>query len=166
MIKALFASGGSRMDMKSYFKESSDALKGIELGRLMMAFLMLKINSHKLQFANAGMPPLFIYRSRLKEVEEMMIHGMPLGAIKDFPYEISQIEISSGDTLLLLSDGLPELKNEKEEQYSYIKVKEEFKVSAEKSPDEIVEHLKNSSSQWANGTEPDDDVTFVVIKIK
>ena len=166
MIKALFASGGSRMDMKSYFKESSDALKGIELGRLMMAFLMLRINSHKLQFANAGMPPLFIYRNRLKEVEEMMIHGMPLGAVKDFPYEISEIEISSGDTILLLSDGLPELKNERSQQYGYTQVKEKFMLAAEKSPDEIVEHLKNSAAEWINGVEPDDDVTFVLIKIK
>ncbi len=166
MIKALFASGGSRMDMKSYFKESSDALKGIELGRLMMAFLMLRINSHKLQFANAGMPPLFIYRNRLKEVEEMMIHGMPLGAVKDFPYEISEIEISSGDTILLLSDGLPELKNERSQQYGYTQVKEKFMLAAEKSPDEIVEYLKNSAAEWINGVEPDDDVTFVLIKIK
>ncbi len=166
MIKALFASGGSKMDMKSYFKQSSDALKGIELGRLMMAFLMLRINSHKLQFANAGMPPLFIYRNRLKEVEEMMIHGMPLGAIKDFPYEIGEIEISSGDAILLLSDGLPELKNERNQEYGYTRVKEKFKLSAEKTPDEIISYLKNSVVEWVNGIEPDDDVTFVVLKVK
>ena len=31
--------------------------------------------------------------------------------------------------------------------YGYGRVKEEFKSSADKSPDEIVEHLKNSASQ-------------------
>jgi serine phosphatase RsbU (regulator of sigma subunit) len=166
MVKALFSSGGSRLDMKTFFNQSSDTLKGIELGRLMMAFIMLKIKSNKLEFANAGMPPLFIYRRQLKVVEEIMINGMPLGAMKNFPYEIKELEISSGDTILLLSDGLPELKNEKEEQYGYTKVKDEFKSAAEKHPDEIVEHLKNSASQWMNGIEPDDDVTFVVIKVK
>ena len=166
MIKALFASGGSRMDMKSYFKESSDALKGIELGRLMMAFLMLRINSHKLQFTNAAMPPLYIYKKQSKDVEEIMISGMPLGAVKDFPYQIKEIEISSGDTILLLSDGLPELKNSKDEHYGYGRVKDEFKSVAEKRPDEIVGYLKNSAAEWINGIEPDDDVTFVVIKVK
>jgi serine phosphatase RsbU (regulator of sigma subunit) len=166
MIKALFASGGSKLDMKSFFNQSSDTLKGIELGRLMMAFIMLKIKDNKIEFANAGMPPLFIYRKQSNMVEEIMINGMPLGAMKNFPYEIKELEISSGDTILLLSDGLPELKNLKNEQYSYNKVKEEFRSSAEKSPDEIVEHLKNSASQWSKGTEPDDDVTFVVIKVK
>ena len=166
MIKALFASGGSHLDIKTFFNQSSAALKGIELGRLMMAFIMLKIKANKLVFANAGMPSLFIYRKKNREVEEMMLHGMPLGAMKNFPYEIKETELSSGDTLLLLSDGLPELKNEKNEQYDYARVKEEFKSAAEKSPNEIVEYLKNSASQWMNGIEPDDDVTLVVIKVK
>ncbi len=131
------------MDMKSYFKRKrSDALKGIELGRLMMAFLMLRINSHKLQFTNAAMPPLYIYKKQSKDVEEIMISGMPLGAVKDFPYQIKEIEISSGDTILLLSDGLPELKNSKDEHYGYGRVKDEFKSVAEKRPDEIVGYLK------------------------
>jgi hypothetical protein len=166
MIKALFASGGSHLDIKTFFNQSSDTLKGIELGRLMMAFIMLKIKANKLAFANAGMPPLFIYRKKINEVEETILHGMPLGAMKNFPYEIKETELFSGDTILLLSDGLPELKNEKNEQYDYARVKEEFKSAAEKSPNEIVEYLKNSASQWMNGIEPDDDVTFVVIKIR
>lgn len=166
MIKALFASGGSTLDMKTFFKQSSDTLKGIELGRLMMAFMMIKIKSNKLEIANAGMPPLFIYRKKSKEIEEILLNGMPLGAMKDFPYEIKELEIFSGDTILLLSDGLPELKNDNDEQYGYARVKEEFKSAAEKAPEGIVEYLKKSASQWANGTEPDDDVTFVVIKVK
>ncbi len=145
MIKALFASG-SNLDMKTYFDISSNALKGIELGRLMMAFMMIKIKSNKLEISNAGMPPLFIYRKQSKVIEEILIKGMPLGAIKDFPYEIRKTEITAGDNLLLLSDGLPELQNEMNEHYGYTRVKESFEKAAKK--------------------EPDDDVTFVVIKIK
>lgn len=166
MVKALFSSGESSPDIKTFFDQSSDTLKGIELGRLMMAFIMLKIKSNKLEFANAGMPPLYIYRRQSEGVEEIMINGMPLGAMKNFPYEIKELEISSGDTILLLSDGLPELKNEKNEQYSYARVKDEFMSAAQKNSNEIVEHLKNSASEWSNEIEPDDDVTFVVIKVK
>jgi serine phosphatase RsbU (regulator of sigma subunit) len=166
MVKALFASGGSRLEMKTYFNQSSDALKGIELGRLMMAFMMLKIKSNKIEIANAGMPPLFIYRKKTKSVEEIMLKGMPLGAIKDFPYEIKETEISSGDTLLLLSDGLPELQNAHKEQYGYPRIKDSFEIVAEKESEEIINYYKNESSKWASGNDPDDDVTFVVIKVK
>ena len=166
MTKALFASGGSNLDMKTYFNQSSDALKGIELGRLMMAFMMIKIKSNKIEIANAGMPPLYIYRKQSKVIEEILIKGMPLGAIKDFPYEIRETEISSGDTFLLLSDGLPELQNELNEHYGYGRVKEAFEKTAEKEPEEIINYLKNETSKWINGKDPDDDVTFVVIKVK
>ena len=166
MVKALFASSGSRLDMKTYFNQSSEALKGIELGRLMMAFMMIKIRSKNIEIANAGMPPLFIYRKQSKVVEEVMVNGMPLGAIKNFPYEIKELDISLGDTILLLSDGLPELKNGNSEQYGYTRIIDEFKSSAEKGSDEIVDHLKKISPKWINGREPDDDVTFVVIKVK
>jgi serine phosphatase RsbU (regulator of sigma subunit) len=37
---------------------------------------------------------------------------------------------------------------------------------AEKAPDEIIDVLKNEGSLWVNDQEPDDDVTFVVIKVK
>jgi serine phosphatase RsbU (regulator of sigma subunit) len=166
MAKALFASGSSKLDMKTYFNQSSDALKQIELGRLMMAFMMIKIYDHKLEICNAGMPPLFIYRKQSKQVEEIMLKGMPLGALKNFPYEIIKTEISTGDTFLLLSDGLPELKNKSNNQYGYERVRESFGRTAEKQPEEIITYLKNEDSQWINDKEPDDDITFVVIKVK
>ena len=166
MAKALFSSGGSKLDMKTYFNQSNDALKEIELGRLMMAFMMIKIKNNSLEICNAGMPPLFIYRKNTNEVEEIMLKGMPLGAMKNFPYEIREIEISSGDTLLLLSDGFPELKNETGEQYNYSRVKNSFESVAEKQPEEIISYLKDESSRWVNDKDPDDDVTFVTIKVK
>ena len=91
---------------------------------------------------------------------------MPLGAIKNFPYEIIKTDLSPGDTLLLLSDGFPELKNESNSQYGYERVKESFSQAVEKQPEQIINHLKEEGSKWVNDKDPDDDVTFVVIKVK
>jgi serine phosphatase RsbU (regulator of sigma subunit) len=44
---------------------------------------------------------LFIYRKESNAVEEIILNGMPLGAMKNFPYEIKETEISSGDTILI-----------------------------------------------------------------
>ena len=81
-------------------------------------------------------------------------------------YSLKEINYDKGDILLLMSDGFAELKNENNDQYGYPRIIKEFKSVVQKSSNEIVEHLKNLASQWINGTEPDDDVTFVVIKIK
>jgi len=39
-------------------------------------------------------------------------------------------------------------------------------ASAANSPAEIIEHLKKAGEAWANGRAQEDDVTFVVVKIK
>jgi serine phosphatase RsbU (regulator of sigma subunit) len=91
---------------------------------------------------------------------------MPLGAISESSFNVNKFNVDSGDAILILSDGLPELKNVKNQQYDYERVKEEFKSVADQTPDNVVEYLKTSASEWANGIEPEDDVTFVVIKVK
>ena len=41
-------------------------------------------------------------------IEEYKMKGMPLGAFDAFPYKTIETELDFGDTVLLLSDGLPE----------------------------------------------------------
>ena len=66
----------------------------------------------------------------------------------------------------MYSDGLPELANDEDHMYGYDRIKTEYHSVGENEPEEIVDHLKNSASRWLNGKDPDDDITFVVIKVK
>ncbi len=50
--------------------------------------------------------------------------------------------------------------------FSYERVVQVFSKCAHKSPEEIIEDLKTAGSNWIDNGEPDDDVTFVVIKVK
>lgn len=166
IMKALFISDSAEIDLVDFFSNSNKTIKALNLGRMMMAFTVLNIKNNNVHFINAGMPPIFIYKKTTETVIEFETQCMPLGAISDSSFTINKFDVDSGDAILILSDGLPELKNEKNEQYDYSRVKVEFNSIAEKTPNEIVEYLKDSVSQWANGIEPDDDVTFVVIKVK
>ena len=127
---------------------------------------MLKINDDKLLMSAAGMPPILIYNHNKKSVSEHVIKGMPLGTFDKFPYDIQETKLNRGDTVLLMSDGFPELLNSDGELYGYQRVRNSFENSAEKTPEEIIDHLKNEGSNWVRDNDPDDDVTFVVIKVK
>jgi len=116
--------------------------------------------------SSAGMPYALLYRNNKKVIEEIKLKGMPLGAVSDFPYQTQSTELFAGDTLLLLSDGLPELFNKQKEMFGYERVTKEYKKVAVHSPEEIIEHMKSAGSGWIDGTEPDDDITFVVLKVK
>jgi serine phosphatase RsbU (regulator of sigma subunit) len=83
-----------------------------------------------------------------------------------FPYEIKDTSLKPGDTILLITDGLPELKNGSGEMYGYQRVRNRFEDVAEQTPEEIITHFKNDGAAWTDNGEPEDDVTLVVIKVK
>ena len=166
IMKSLFMSDRTNKNLKPFFENASESIKDMNLGRLMMALTCVQIRNNKIITANAGMPPLYLYRNNLQSVEEIGINNMPLGALKNSVYEVKEIKIESGDTLLLMSDGFAELRNENNELYGYKRAKNSFEKAAQKDPEEIVDFLKNEGSRWTNDEDPDDDVTFVVIKVK
>ncbi len=45
-------------------------------------------------------------------------------------------------------------------------LKEIFKEAADRSADEIITHLNEAGERWSNGRPQDDDITFVVLKVK
>lgn len=166
VMKTLFITNSTHHDLDDFFKLANKAIKSLNLGRMMMAFAMLDIKSNRIQFINAGMPPIFVYKKLNNTIVEYENQSMPIGAISNSSYNITEFEVNSGDAILILSDGLPELFNSRKELFGYERVQSEFHKVAEKSPKEIVERLKECASDWSKDTEPIDDVTFVVIKVK
>ena len=166
IMKSFFISNKANIELKQFFENANNSIKDMHLGRLMMSFMGIQITSHKLIATNAGMPSLIYFRNKSQKAGEFVSNNLPLGAMKGTKYLLKEIIYEKGDTLLLMSDGFAELKNKKNEQYGYPRIIEEFRSVANKNSDAIVEHLKNSALLWINGIEPDDDVTFVVIKVK
>ena len=166
IMKSFFISDKANIELKQFFENANNSIKDMHLGRLMMACMAVQITSEKIIATNAGMPSLLYFRNKSQKAGEFVSNNLPLGGMKGTKYLIKEIRYEKGDTLLLMSDGFAELKNESNEQYGYARIIEEFRSVAYKNSNEIVEHLKNSASQWINGIEPDDDVTFVVIKVK
>ncbi|MDZ7625803.1 MAG: SpoIIE family protein phosphatase [Ignavibacteriaceae bacterium] len=57
-------------------------------------------------------------------------------------------------------------RNANNEIYGYKRARNSFEESAKKEPEEIITYLRAEARSWTNDKEPDDDVTFVVIKVK
>ena len=166
LMKGFFTSDSSRLDIQSFFNHCSRSIKEIKLGRLLMAFSLLKLKGNKMSMSSAGMPPMFLYRQDSGAIEEVLLKGMPLGAMKSFPYTLYEADLNPGDTVLLLSDGLPELKNAQGEMFDYERVQREFADVVSKAPEEIVNHLVKAGENWMNGALQDDDITMLVMKQK
>jgi len=166
IMKTLFISDSDEIELEDFFDVSNRTIKSLNLGRMMMAFAMLNYKENKIRFINAAMPTIFVYKSADKKVIEYVNQSMPLGALSEFDFNVNEFEVDSGDVILLLSDGLPELFNHNKEMFGYERVIDLLDKHSEKSPDEIIETLKLNATEWAGELESDDDITFVVIKVK
>jgi sigma-B regulation protein RsbU (phosphoserine phosphatase) len=162
----LFNSYAANPDILFTFREMSRCIKQMQFQSLAMCMTMLKIQNNRVIMSAAGMPPVYLVRNNQRIIEEHLMAGTPLGIMDNFPYELKEVELLTGDTLLLMSDGFPELQNENGEMFGYKRARNSFEEAAEKDPEKIITCLVNEGNRWSNNKEPDDDVTFVVIKVK
>jgi serine phosphatase RsbU (regulator of sigma subunit)/ligand-binding sensor domain-containing protein len=166
LVKGFFTSDASKLGLQDFLNQFSKVIKDINLGRILMSFSYLKIEDKNLQITSAGMPPIYYHHKAKNEVEEIFIPGVPLGAIRNAEYSSTEKKLKAGDTILLLSDGLPELQNPKEEMFDYPRLQKHFLDNIDETPDTIIEKLVQAGDLWREGRPQDDDITFVVIRIK
>jgi len=166
IIKSLFITHASTMKITDFFQEVTWTIKQMKLNNLYMSLMLVKLKNGDLNVSSAGMPPLYIYRRETKLIEEIVIKGMPLGAFDSFSYQTVETQLKPGDTLLLMSDGFPELFNNENEILDNERVKNIFARHAEKPANEIVNRLFEAGDEWRNGRSLKDDITFIVCSMK
>ena len=166
LMKGLFSADSGRMEIDEFFRQSSETIKDLRFGRMMMSFTLLKIKGSQMLFSSAGMPPAYIFRSSTLKVEELNLGGMPLGGVQEFKYQVNKDMLNTGDTLLLMSDGLPELKNPDGGIFDYPRVEGVFRDVAGEAPQAIVDRLVDAGEIWRKSHIPDDDVTLMVIRAR
>lgn len=165
VTKGLFNILASEPNIPLILQKSSLAIKQMNFRTLFMALTILKIKDNQVRISCAGMPPLLVAHAHSGLVETISLNGMPLGGVK-FPYKEQLLEVGTGDTLLLMSDGFPEQFNPQGEILGYDTAIEEFKRISQLPAQAIIDALIAVKDSWAADTSQNDDITFVVIKIK
>ena len=100
------------------------------------------------------------------ECEQIPLKGIPLGGPGRIDYLKRETRVAPGDTLMLMSDGFPELFRQNGDMLGYEESVGIFKEVADQSPEAILKHFEEKGREWLNGQAPGDDITFVVLKIK
>jgi serine phosphatase RsbU (regulator of sigma subunit) len=166
IAKSLFKSLAHEDSLPHIFHQMSRTIASMNLGFLYMAMTLVKVNQNKVKLSAAGMPPALVYKIEENKVDEIVLKGVPLGGFPNFPYQQKEMELNPGDTLVLMSDGLPERFNQAGEIMDYPGARKLVEEVAHASPQAIIDYLVAAGEKWANGRAQEDDVTFVVVKVK
>ena len=133
-----------------------------------MVIALFDLKNKKVVISRAGHNPV-IY-SRNGHLETLNIHGMGLGLederIFDINLEETEMDINSNNIFLLYSDGLTEAMNRSKEEYGAERVLNIIKENRDQPSEFIQSKLINSVEVFRENTEQNDDITFVVVKVK
>jgi len=118
------------------------------------------------EFANAAHLPVYIYRGREKRFDQMRLaSGLPLGIVEDSLIKTQKIKLQKGETVILLTDGVVEARNEQGEEFGWHRF-ESFlsELDADLTCQQIGERLFSSLDRFRGHFAIPDDVTFLAVK--
>jgi sigma-B regulation protein RsbU (phosphoserine phosphatase) len=124
---------------------------------------ILNSQTHELSFCNAGHDPPFLV-SASGESRRLKTGGIVLSMMESFPFAEETTPLSSGDLLVLYSDGLTESMNADGGMFGEEKIAELLETWKDKSAVEIIENMISAVKEHAGATPQSDDLTMVVIK--
>lgn len=137
----------------------------IPLNRFISCFYgLLDVRRRVLKFTNAGHNAPLLAR-RTGEVVRLKTGGRVLGVLADSNYQQAELELRSGDRLLLFTDGITEVRNASGEEFSEARLRDllarERRHSAARLQSIIMDQVKGFC-----GNQFDDDAALMIVEVK
>src|SRR5690625_944343 len=162
--KSYFHSLAREANVTDMLKRMSAGLNNMNMKMMYMGLVLARCHADQVEITSAGMPPVLHYKKEPGTVERVVLKSLPLGSSIEFPYESRKAVLAEGDLLLLMSDGLTELFNPEREMLGLKKIEEVLKNSDGMKSGDIVNQLTQLIKTWSGGKEPEDDITFLILK--
>jgi hypothetical protein len=132
-----------------------------------MFLCVLDPNTREFSYANAGQTKPVLLHAQTLETEDYRVTGTALGVESETDYEErGPFRLEAGDTVVMFSDGLTELRREgQDEQYGRTRVIQSILMHANATAEDLLDALVRDALAWAgNPEEHKDDVTVAVLR--
>jgi serine phosphatase RsbU (regulator of sigma subunit) len=130
------------------------------------ASLWITPDESRVRIANAGLPYPMVLRADSGRVDELALTGVPLALLPDVipnAYDYREIELKSGDVLLLTSDGLGDVRNTKDEFFHDGPIGNALRELRGKPGAEVIDGLVKSATSFRKGEANPDDICVVTL---
>ena len=119
----------------------------------------------RLLYINAGHnPPLLLRADGSSEMLDQA--GLPLGVFDYTKYSESVVDLRSGDTLVMYTDGVVEARNQRDEEFGVARLEQTARGAASGSALEMVAAITAAVNHYsADVGGPEDDLTVSIVKV-
>lgn len=132
---------------------------------LTCVFLSFDRSASELEYLNAGHYDPIVVGCDGK-VRHLPGGGPPLGMFKGSTYPQGLTRVFPGDLLILYTDGLADIQDEKGEYFGTERIAEEIRENRQLPIEEIVKGVVQTAQEFSGTSEFEDDVTLFLIRIR
>lgn len=129
-------------------------------------YITVDLHNRTLEWVRAGHDPALLLYPGRKESVELLGNGVALGVDQSLEYQSNTIEITDEEQLVVIgSDGAWEAANRQGEMFGKQRLKHIIANNSSEEPEGIIELINEEIDSFLDGIPPQDDITFVVVKI-
>ena len=128
-------------------------------------FGRLNPSTHQMEYACAGQYPILMHRGNTNIVERLETTGIALGILPgDENQRSERLYFLPGDTLVLLTDGIPEYRNNHGEEFGVKRIEYCLQLNKEKNLEIIINSMITEMRTFAGDSPQEDDITMLMIR--
>jgi sigma-B regulation protein RsbU (phosphoserine phosphatase) len=125
---------------------------------------ILDSEKRTLTYVNAGHNPPIICRAADGAFEELPLTGIALGAISDAAYTEETVLLSTGDVMVLYTDGITEAENVRQDMFGEERLRNAIARSRDLTAKEITARILETVRGFSGEYPQSDDITLMIIK--
>ncbi len=132
-----------------------------------MAVVLIDLDDRKIYISNAGHPDILIWKTQTNELKAISSQTIPIGLDPEHFGENNQttFELESGDRVLIYTDGFPESCDKDKVLLGREGLKKLVSKHIHLSSEDLLNKMFEERKSYHYG-DPEDDLTFVIVKIK
>ena len=133
---------------------------------LTLFYAEIDSQSKRLHWLNAGHEPALLYDLERDSFEDLTGDGsLPLGILEQAEYTERRRDITPGQIIVILTDGIRDVRNRHGEMFGKNSLQNIIRRNASMSSAEIVQSVFTALDRFGQGVKPEDDMTLVIVKV-
>ena len=142
--------------------------RDVEMSNRFMTMFYSEVDAKTKQFrwVRAGHEPAILYDPGTDSFEELKGRGLPLGVMEDTEYPECEVQLSTGQIIVISTDGICESYDSDGAMFGKDRLRDKIRDHAARTAKEIVSALMDDFQQFIHPLPQKDDATLVVIKVE
>ncbi|MBL7131909.1 MAG: SpoIIE family protein phosphatase [Candidatus Omnitrophica bacterium] len=126
---------------------------------------VIDIYSRRLVYSSAGHEFPILYRGAVDKISEFTAGDPFLGSFIGLDYEQAEVQLKTGDRLVIFTDGAVEIQNKEGKMLGRDVFKKIIKENAHLSSEELTQRLYDVILQWKGEESQTDDIIILTVGI-